>query len=145
MAVGKPFRNLAGFWKRIEYWIIGRMLKEGMDVYVPLVDDHAVDAIIRRRDGSIAMVQNKARSRDVIEDDAALFAAIEHEPRQDSGSCSILSGWSSLGFSTGILQLNSYLSLCHRNCIAVGVLREQAREMCEEGRLPRSGAREPEH
>lgn len=83
MAAGKPFRSLAGFGKRIEYWIIGRMLKEGMDVYVPLVDDHAVDAIIHRRDGSIAMVQIKARSRDVIEGDAALFAAIEHEPRQD--------------------------------------------------------------
>jgi hypothetical protein len=82
VVVAKPFRHAAGFGKRIEYWIIGRMLKEGMDVYVPLVDDHAVDAIIRRRDGSIAMVQIKARSRDVIEGDAALFAAIEHEPRQ---------------------------------------------------------------
>jgi len=40
---GKTFRSTAGFGKRIEYWIIGRMLKEGMDVYVPLVDDHAVD------------------------------------------------------------------------------------------------------
>ena len=83
MAVGRPFRNAAGFGKRIEYWIIGRMLKEGMDVYIPLVDDHAVDAIIHRRDGSIALVQIKARSRGVIEGDAALFAAIEHEPRQD--------------------------------------------------------------
>lgn len=83
MAVSKPFRHSAGFGKRIESWIVGRMLKEGMDVYVPLVDDHAVDAIVRRRDGSIALVQIKARSRDVIEGDAALFAAIEHEPRQD--------------------------------------------------------------
>ena len=80
---GKPFRHSAGFGKRIEYWIIGRMLKEGMDVYVPLVDDHAVDAIIRRPDGSIALVQIKARSSDVIYGDAALFAAIEHEPRED--------------------------------------------------------------
>lgn len=30
-----------------EYQIIGRMLKECLDVYVPLVDDHAVDAILR--------------------------------------------------------------------------------------------------
>ena len=29
------FRHSAGFGKRIEYWIIGRMLKEGIDVYVP--------------------------------------------------------------------------------------------------------------
>lgn len=84
MPTGKPFRHSAGFGKRIEYWVIGRMLKEGMDVYVPLVDDHAVDAIIRRKDGSTALVQIKARSRDVIFGDAALFAAIPHpEERPD--------------------------------------------------------------
>ena len=81
---GKRFRHTAGFGKRIEYWVIGRMLKEGMDVYVPLVDDQAVDAIVRRRDGSTALVQIKARSRDVILGDAALFAAIPHpEARAD--------------------------------------------------------------
>ncbi|HQR02864.1 MAG: hypothetical protein JSR19_10845 [Proteobacteria bacterium] len=78
-----PFRHSAGFGKRIEYWIIGRMLKEGMDVYVPLVDDHAVDAIVRRKDGSIALVQIKARSSTVASGDAALFAAIPHEHRED--------------------------------------------------------------
>ena len=77
------FRHSAGFGKRIEYWIIGRMLKEGMDVYVPLVDDHAVDAIVRRRDGTIALVQIKARSNTVKLGDAALFAAITHEHRED--------------------------------------------------------------
>lgn len=77
------FRHSAGFGKRIEYWIIGLMLKEGMDVYVPLVDDHAVDAIVRRKDGSIALVQIKARSSTVKMGDASLFAAISHEPRQD--------------------------------------------------------------
>lgn len=74
-----PFRHSAGFGKRIEYWIIGRMLKEGLDVYVPLVDDDAIDAVIRKPVGTITMVQIKARSRDVIEGDAALFAAITHE------------------------------------------------------------------
>ncbi|MBI1784047.1 hypothetical protein HYR69_02795 [Candidatus Sumerlaeota bacterium] len=78
-----PFRHSAGFGKRIEYWIIGLMLKEGMDVYVPLVDDHAVDAMIRRKDGTIALVQIKARSRTVVFGDAALFAAIPHEHRAD--------------------------------------------------------------
>ena len=78
------FRHSAGFGKRIEYWIIGRMLKEGMDVYVPLVDDHAVDAIVKRRYGTIAQVQIKARSNDCLENDAALFAAIPHpEERKD--------------------------------------------------------------
>jgi len=78
-----PFRHSAGFGKRIEYWIIGRMLKEGMDVYIPLVDDHAVDAIVRRHDGSIALIQIKARSKTVKSGDAALFAAIPHEHRDD--------------------------------------------------------------
>lgn len=82
IAASKSFRSSAGFGKRIEYWIVGRMLKEGMDVYMPLVDDHAVDAIVRRADGSIALIQIKARSRDVVDRDAALFAAIQHDHRE---------------------------------------------------------------
>ncbi len=78
-----PFRHTAGFGKRIEYWIIGRMLKEGLDVYVPLVDDDAIDAVVRRTDGSFITVQIKARSSDVVEGDAALFAAIPHEIRDN--------------------------------------------------------------
>jgi hypothetical protein len=79
----KTFRHSAGFGKRIEYWVIGLMLKEGLDVYVPLVDDDAIDAVIRRADGSFVTVQIKARSRDVIYGDAALFAAIPHELRDN--------------------------------------------------------------
>lgn len=75
----KSFRSVAAFGKRIEYWIIGRMLREGLDVYLPLVDDDAVDALVRRPDdGSVALVQIKARSGDVRSGDAALFAAIDH-------------------------------------------------------------------
>jgi hypothetical protein len=77
------FRHSAGFGKRIEFWIIGQMLKEGLDVYVPLVDDNAIDAVVRRRDGSFVEVQIKARSRDVAPGDAALFAAIPHELRNN--------------------------------------------------------------
>lgn len=40
---------------------------------------HSVDAIIKRGDGSTALIQIKARSRDVIAGDAALFAAIPHD------------------------------------------------------------------
>ena len=76
-----PFRHSAGFGKRIEYWIIGKMLKEGLDVYVPLVDDDAIDAVIRRPDGSFVTAQIKARSKDVVVGDAALFAAMSHETR----------------------------------------------------------------
>ena len=78
-----PFRHSAGFGKRMEYWIIGRMLKEGLDVYVPLVDDDAIDAVVRRPDGRFLTVQIKARSRGVADRDAALFAAIEHEIRDN--------------------------------------------------------------
>ena len=77
------FRNTAAFGKRIEYWIIGRMLKEGIDVYVPLVDDDAIDAVIKRADGSFATVQIKARSNDVVRGDAAFFGGIPHELRED--------------------------------------------------------------
>ena len=55
------------------------MLKEGLDVYIPLVDDHAVDAIVKRKDGTTALIQIKARSKSVKDGDAALFAAIPHE------------------------------------------------------------------
>lgn len=77
------FRHSAGFGKRIEFWVIGLMLKQGLDVYVPLVDDNAIDAVVRRADGSFVEVQIKARSRDVAKGDAALFAAIPHELRNN--------------------------------------------------------------
>ena len=50
---------------------------------MPLVDDDAIDAVIRRPDGSFITVQIKARSSHVIEGDAALFAAIPHELRDN--------------------------------------------------------------
>ncbi len=81
--MGRPFRHSAGFGKRIEYWIIGRMLKEGFDVYVPLVDDDAIDAVIRRPDGSFITVQIKARSKSVVKGNAAIFSVRSHEWRKD--------------------------------------------------------------
>lgn len=75
------FTNLASFGKRIEHFLIGQMLKEGLDVYLPVVDDKGIDAVVRRPDGSYVEVQIKARSKSVKEGDAALFAAIEHEHR----------------------------------------------------------------
>ena len=54
------------------------MLKEGIDVYMPLIDDNGIDAVVRRPDGTFVEVQIKARSNDVIPGDAALFAAITH-------------------------------------------------------------------
>jgi len=75
------FRHSAGFGKRMEYYIIGLMLKEGIDCYVPLVDDDGIDVVIRKQDGSFIEVQIKARSKDVTDGDAALFAAMTHEYR----------------------------------------------------------------
>ena len=74
-----PFTKIASFGKRIEYYLIGQMLKEGLDVYLPVVDDKGIDAVVRRPDGSFVEVQIKARSNSVREGDAALFAAIDHD------------------------------------------------------------------
>ena len=79
----KTFRHSAGFGKRIEYWVIGLMLKEGIDVYVPLVDDDAIDAIIKKNNGIFIEVQIKARSKTVKMSSGALFAAIPHELRKN--------------------------------------------------------------
>lgn len=77
----RTFRHNAGFGKRIEHFIIGRMLKEGLDVYLPVVDDDAIDAVVKRPDGVYVEVQIKARSSDCKFGNAALFAAIPHEYR----------------------------------------------------------------
>ena len=77
----KTFRNLAGFGKRIEYYLIGKMLMEGLDCYVPLVDDNGVDCVVKKSNGVFIEIQIKARSKDVKSGDAALFSAIEHYQR----------------------------------------------------------------
>jgi hypothetical protein len=81
--MSNTFRHNAGFGKRMEFLVISKMLEEGLDVYIPLVDDFGIDAIVRRKDGSFVELQIKARSKDVIFGDAALFAAITHEPRDN--------------------------------------------------------------
>ena len=59
--MAKTFRHSAGFGKRIEYWIIGNMLKEGLDVYIPMVDDDAIDAVIRRKNESFTSKIKRSR------------------------------------------------------------------------------------
>ncbi len=78
-----PFRHSAAFGKRIEFYVVGLMLKEELDVYLPLVDDDAIDAVVKRPDGRFVEVQIKARSKTVTFGDAALFAAMPHEPRKN--------------------------------------------------------------
>jgi superfamily II DNA/RNA helicase len=79
----KPFRHAAGFGKRIEYYVVSLMLKEGLDVFLPMIDDDAIDAVVKKPDGKYVEIQIKARSKDVAFGDAALFAAIEHEYREN--------------------------------------------------------------
>ncbi len=77
------YRHSAGFGKRMEFYIIGKMLKEGLDCYIPLVDDFGIDVVVRRSNGSFIEVQIKARSNNVKEGDSALFAAMTHEYRNN--------------------------------------------------------------
>lgn len=73
------FRYSAGFGKRMEYKFSGEMLMEGLDCYVPLVDDHGVDCIIKKSNGSFIEVQIKARTKEVTDGDTILFSAIIHD------------------------------------------------------------------
>ena len=77
------FRNSASFGKRMEYYVIGKMLKEGLDCYMPLIDDDGIDVVIRKQSGEYIEVQIKARSKDVKDGNAALFAAMRHEVRKN--------------------------------------------------------------
>ena len=79
----KNYRHTASFGKRAEYFIIAQMLKEGLDCYVPLVDDEGIDVVVKKDDKTFIMVQIKARSKNVISGDAALFANLYHEKRDN--------------------------------------------------------------
>ena len=81
--MSKPFRDLASFGKRMEYKIIAEMLLEDLDIYMPLVDDDAIDAVVKKPDGNFVEVQIKARSKHVIFGHGALFAALTHRPRKN--------------------------------------------------------------
>lgn len=74
----KPFRKRMSFGKRVEYDVIGKMLMEGLDCYIPLIDDHGVDCVIKKSDGTFVEIQIKARSEEATENEAALFAPIYH-------------------------------------------------------------------
>lgn len=65
----------------MEFYVVGLMLKEGLDVYLPLVDDNAIDAVVKRPDGRFVEVQIKARSKTAAFGHGALFAALSHEIR----------------------------------------------------------------
>ena len=66
------------FGKRIEYWVMSLLLREGFDVFVPLVDDHGIDAVILGSRGKAVSLQIKAVSKNVEKGTSAFFAAISH-------------------------------------------------------------------
>ena len=105
------FRHSAGFGKRIEFYLIGKMLKEGLDCYIPLVDDDGIDVVVRRNDGSFIEVQIKARSNDIKSGDAALFAAMTHELRDNY----YFVFYSERMDTMGILSSKEYLDECVTN------------------------------
>ena len=61
--MSKPFRDLASFGKRMEYKIIAEMLLEDLDIYMPLVDDDAIDAVVKKPDGNFDYKYDKQHNR----------------------------------------------------------------------------------
>ena len=84
------FRHSAGFGKRVEYNLIGKMLMEGLDVYVPLVDDHGVDCVIKKEDRTFIEVQIKARSMRSNSETELCFRQLPMNRRKTSTSYFIL-------------------------------------------------------
>lgn len=77
--MGDLHRKSAKFGKRMELELMSKMLMEGLDVYTPLVDDHGVDCVVKKKDGKFIEVQIKARSSEVKKGQAAFFPHIFHE------------------------------------------------------------------
>ena len=90
---GNSIQTFGRFGKRMEYNLVGKMLMEGLDVYMPLVDDHGVDCVIKKEDGTFIEVQIKARSNEVTDGDAALFRQLPMRRPRTSTLCFILSVW----------------------------------------------------
>ena len=55
-------RTSAAFGKGMEFYIIGLMLKEGLECYLPLVDNNGVDVLVKKEGGTFMEVQIKARA-----------------------------------------------------------------------------------
>lgn len=90
--MGIAFRHSAGFGKRMEYNLVGKMLMEGLDVYLPLVDDYGVDCVIKKEDGTFIEVQIKARSSEVTDGDATFSPPLPMSLRPISTLFSIRNG-----------------------------------------------------
>ena len=76
--MGRSFRHSAAFGKRIELWVAGLLLHQGFDVFLPLVDDDAIDMILRGPTGNKLDVQVKARSGAAKIGNGGMFHGIPH-------------------------------------------------------------------
>jgi len=72
----RTYRSTASFGKRQEYSVIARLLKEGLDVYMTLIDDQGIDCVVRKDSKTYYDIQIKARSKDCEPYDAGRFAAM---------------------------------------------------------------------
>lgn len=54
------FRHSAGFGKRKEYNLAGKILMEELDVYFPLVDDYGVECVIKKEDGTFIEIPDQS-------------------------------------------------------------------------------------
>ena len=80
------YRDLASFGKRQKFIAIAELLRRGFDVNIPLVDNQQVDCIIRKIVNGKPVyidIQIKARSKDCKPYDAARFAAMTINPRDN--------------------------------------------------------------
>jgi hypothetical protein len=66
--------------KRVEFCVIGLMLYDGLDCYLPLTDDNGIDVIVRKEKGHFIEVQIKGRSKDAGK--TALFSAITYDKHE---------------------------------------------------------------
>ncbi len=67
----------------MEYWIISLMLKEGLEVYIPFIDNDSIDLIIKKTNGAFIEIQIKANSKAVAIGNAADFAIRSHKKRKN--------------------------------------------------------------
>ena len=73
MHIGRPF----------EYEVMGVLLKKGFEVYAPIIDDDAIDLIIKKSNGTFIEIQIKARSKAVALGAGARFSMISHKKRKN--------------------------------------------------------------
>ncbi len=79
----KNHRKILGFGKQIEHRIVGLLLNECFEVYAPLIDDDAIDLVIKKSNGTFIEIQIKARSKAVAIGSGARFSMISHKKRKN--------------------------------------------------------------